>query len=72
MVVSFIGVALVGLISLGCFAFWVWMLIDCLSNEPSEGSDKVVWALVLILLPFIGALIYFFVRRPQRAELYRA
>jgi hypothetical protein len=48
------------------FAFWIWMLIDCIQNEPSEGNDKIVWLLVILLLQWIGAVIYFLVRRPQR------
>ena len=48
------------------FAFWIWMLIDCISNEPSIGNDKVIWVLVILILHGIGALLYFFIRRPQR------
>ena len=46
--------------------FWIWMLVDCLTNEPNEGNDKVIWILVIIFTHFIGALIYFFVRKNQR------
>ena len=45
---------------------WIWALIDCLSNESSEGNDKIVWALVIILTHLLGAIIYLVVRRPQR------
>ncbi len=51
-------------------AFWIWMMIDCASNEPSEGNDKVVWILVVVLTGFIGALIYYFVRRPERRRRF--
>ncbi|HBR92698.1 MAG TPA: hypothetical protein DEA90_00860 [Opitutae bacterium] len=47
-------------------AFWLWMLVDCLKNEDSKGNDKILWTLVIILTNWIGALIYFFVRRPER------
>jgi len=57
---------LAALLSLATIIFWGWMLVDCLSNEPREGNDKVIWLLVLILVPFLGCLVYFFVRRPQR------
>ncbi len=46
--------------------FWIWMLIDCATREPSTGNDKVVWILVIALTHWIGALIYLLVRRPQR------
>lgn len=49
-------------------AFWIWMLVDCLTNESSQGNDKLVWVLVIVLTNWIGALIYCFVRRPQREE----
>ena len=44
---------------------WIWMIVDCASNEPS-GSDKVVWIIIVVLTGWIGALIYFVVRRPRR------
>jgi len=50
-------------------AFWIWMLIDCAQNEPSAGNDKVVWLLIIIFTHFIGALIYFFVRRGPRRRM---
>lgn len=58
------------LIGLVATVFWVWMLIDCLTKEPSEGNDKLVWALVILFAPAVGALIYFCVRRPNRLETY--
>jgi phospholipase D-like protein len=54
------------ILGLALCAFWIWMLIDCISNEPSQGNDKIIWVLVILLLQGIGALIYFFVRRPER------
>jgi Phospholipase_D-nuclease N-terminal len=52
------------------FAFWVWMLIDCLSKEPSEGNDKIIWGIIIFFGNFIGAILYYFVRRPERIEQY--
>jgi len=51
---------------LAMFAFWIWMLIDCATNEPSAGNEKIVWILVIIFAHWIGALIYFLARRPTR------
>ena len=55
-----------GLIGLACFALWIWMLIDCLTNNGIQSSEKVAWVLVIIFLPFLGSLIYLFVGRPKR------
>ncbi len=48
--------------------FWIWVLVDCLTKEPSEGNDKVAWTLFILLVPLIGALVYYFVRRPERVK----
>jgi hypothetical protein len=50
-------------------AFWIWTLVDCVKNEPSEGNDKIVWVLVIVLAHWIGALVYLIVRRPERRRL---
>lgn len=56
----------VALLGLGMVALWVWMIVDCVQNEPSDGNTKVVWILVIVLAGWIGALIYYFYRRPRR------
>jgi prolipoprotein diacylglyceryltransferase len=51
--------------------FWIWMIVDCAQNEPSDqGNDKVIWILVIILAGLIGAAIYYFVRRPERMKKF--
>ncbi|QDT45741.1 hypothetical protein Pan241w_58690 [Gimesia alba] len=49
---------------------WIWMLVDCLKNEPAEGNDKVIWVLLMVFLGIIGSLLYYFIRRPQRIERF--
>jgi len=61
-----------GVLGVGGTILWVWMLIDCATKEPSEGNDKIIWMLVILFTHLIGALIYYFVRRPQRIQLYGA
>jgi hypothetical protein len=48
------------------FGFWIWMLVDVLKNERLQGNDKVVWVLVVVLLNWLGAAIYYFVERPKK------
>ena len=56
----------ISLFVVAAIGFWIWMMIDCASNESSEGNDKIVWMLVIALTGWIGALIYYVVRRPIR------
>lgn len=46
--------------------FWLWMIVDCATHEPSEGRNKMTWILLIVLTHFIGACLYFFIRRPAR------
>ena len=44
------------LLSVLCFLFWIVALVDCLKgNNP----NKIVWVIVIILLPFLGSILYF-------------
>ncbi len=58
-----------GLISLACFAFWLWMLVHAITNKGLGDGEKIAWLLVVIFLPFIGSIIYFFVGRPKAQGL---
>ena len=57
-------------VGIGGTILWIWMLIDCAVNEPSDGNDKLVWVLIIVLTNWIGALIYLLVRRPERLRRY--
>jgi len=54
-----------GILTLGLFILWVAMLIHALTNRALVGVEKLVWVLVIIFLPFLGSVIYFFVGRKQ-------
>lgn len=66
-----VGLYILGLLFTSIFAiaaliFWIWMLVDCATKEPSEGNDKIVWILIILLTNLLGAIIYFVARRPKR------
>ncbi len=50
--------------------FWVWVLRDCLRNEPAGSGEKILWTVVIALAPVFGAGLYMFVRRPARIARY--
>ena len=68
MMASIIG-AFFGLIffviSLAGFAFWLWMLIHAITNKGLSDGEKIVWVLVIIFLPLLGSIIYFFVGKSK-------
>lgn len=54
--------AIIGLI---CFVFWIWMLIDAIQNQSLVGNQRIVWVLVIIFVPCIGPLLYYFIGRSK-------
>ncbi len=54
-------------IALAAFAFWVWMLVDCATKEPSQGNDKLIWMLVIIFHALAGGA-DLFLRAPPGTE----
>ena len=52
-----------GILGLITTIFWIWMIIDCIGNGALTGTSKIVWLLVVIFLPLLGSLLYFFLAR---------
>jgi uncharacterized membrane protein YidH (DUF202 family) len=48
------------------FAFWIWMLVSAIQNKGLNGTEKVIWVLVIIFLHFLGAFLYLLLGRPKR------
>ena len=44
------------LLSLLVLILWIFALVDCIK---SSNPNKVVWIIVIILIPFLGSLLYF-------------
>ena len=63
---------LVAAVGIAASVFWVVMIIECATKEPAEGNDKLAWILIIVFTHWIGALIYYFVRRPQRIAQFGA
>jgi Phospholipase_D-nuclease N-terminal len=53
-------------IALALFAFWIWMLISAIQNKGLTEGEKIAWVLVIVLLHFLGALLYLFIGHPKR------
>ena len=53
------------IIAIAASIFWLWMLVDCLISNK-DGTEKVIWVLVILFLHIVGALLYFFLARGNR------
>lgn len=59
--------ALMGLffiVMMTLLVFWIWMIVDVVQNEKE--NNLVVWLLILFFAGFIGAIIYYFIRKRKR------
>ena len=53
------------LIALGLFtfSFWLYALIEIISDEFKNDTDKLLWFLLVFFLPFVGTIAYYFIGR---------
>jgi len=54
--------ALIGAV---CFVIWLWALIDAIRNPSLVGNQRIVWVLVIIFLPCLGAFLYLVIGRSK-------
>ncbi|MEV0583000.1 PLDc N-terminal domain-containing protein [Nonomuraea sp. NPDC050310] len=54
------------LVSLAVLALWIYSLFDVITTPDEEirNLPKVLWVLVIVLLPLIGSLFWFLLGRP--------
>lgn len=45
---------------------WLWALIDVLKSNFKDNTVKILWVLVIILLPVLGCILYLIIGRSQR------
>ena len=50
------------LIGILCLVLWIVALVDCIK---SNNSNKVVWIIVIIVLPLLGSILYFLIGRSR-------
>ena len=47
-------------------AFWLWMLVDCLTKRRLPDNEKLVWAVAMLFTHLFGALLYLVLVRNRR------
>lgn len=53
------------------FIMMIGALIDILRSEFENSQNKLVWVVLVLLMPFIGALLYFLIGRNQKVKTYK-
>ncbi len=52
-------------LSFAAFLFWIWMLVHAITHKGLGDGEKIAWVLVIIFLPVLGCILYFFLGRPK-------
>lgn len=47
------------------FILWLWALIDCIRRQFSNPNDKILWLVLIILIGWIGPILYLIVGRKK-------
>ena len=56
------------LIAIPLFLIWVLTLVDLARRHDLNGGRQVLWALVVLLVPVLGVIVYFVARPPQATD----
>jgi Phospholipase_D-nuclease N-terminal len=68
--IEFLVSGVFGLISgifwLAFTAFMIWMIVDCALNETRVGNERLIWIIITVFVPYVGAIVYYLFRRPER------
>jgi hypothetical protein len=63
---GFISIVMFTLFLLVPLALFIWALIDILKSEFKDANNRIIWLIVLLILPIIGAVIYLVVGTRQK------
>ena len=68
--IEFVVSCVVGVITsvfwLAFTAFMIWMIVDCALHEPRVGNERLIWVIITVFVPYVGAIVYYLFRRPER------
>ncbi len=67
----FLSLSAMHLIIVSVFLFlptllWIIALVDILKSNFKDSNNKILWVLVVILLPVIGSVLYFIIGKNQK------
>jgi hypothetical protein len=65
MSVAILFILFIAIIGLSSTILWIWALIDVARNQKLDTNNRILWVLIIVILPFIGSLVYLIVGRNQ-------
>lgn len=53
------------LLAIVTFGFWIYALVEIISDEFKNDTDKILWFLLVFFLPFVGTIVYYSIGRKK-------
>lgn len=53
---------------IGLLAFWIYCVVDIVKSEFKNSNDKIIWLILILMVPFLGAILYIAVGKTQKLE----
>ncbi|MBJ6120150.1 PLDc_N domain-containing protein [Pontibacter sp. BT310] len=50
------------------FGLWLGALIDLLRSNFADSITKLIWLVVIVFIPVLGAILYLFIGRKQKVN----
>jgi len=47
---------------------WIFAIIDILKSNFKDSTNKIIWVLIVLLLPVLGSILYFIFGGQQKAN----
>lgn len=45
---------------------WIVALVDIIKSDFKDSNNKIIWILIVILVPIIGSILYFLMAKNQK------
>lgn len=53
---------------IGATVLWIWCIIDIIRSEFRRDNDRILWLLLVLLVPVIGTILYIIMGRDLKEE----
>ena len=67
---KFLFVLFFAVISLLATIFWIWCIVDIVRGQFKTETDKLIWLILVLVLPFMGTILYIAFGRQNRMDKF--
>jgi hypothetical protein len=62
-----VSTMMAGFVLVPLVIIWVIAVVDIV-RRPLQGRTKIAWIIIVLVVPFVGAILYFALRTPSKEE----